>query len=201
MTKIAKLYLSAAAVVVIALSGILVRVTRPPAEKFRFAVESAALRPTEDLRSRRDLAAHKNDADPTSTVRAHIRIADLSGAKLSSFFEGLPTNAKIREGLLHGKPSRTACKQNAGVISRIMSALGLGNIVHAQNPCTDPGCNAGGTSGCWVIVQNVVCTECGSGMKTAWYADFLNNRGWRETGSAACGNAVCGCNVNECICL
>jgi hypothetical protein len=200
MTKITKRYLSAAVVVENALSvGIFVRVTRPP-EEFRRVAVSTARRPTEDLKesagSRRSQKLGRSDIGGASG----IRIADSSGIWLSSFFEGLPANAKIREDLLHGKPSRIACKQNSGLISRIMRDLGLGKIVHAQDPCTDPACNAGGMSGCWVAVQNVMCTECGSGTKTAWHADFLNNKGYKETG-VACGNAVCGCNVNECTCI
>jgi hypothetical protein len=140
------------------------------------------------------------EKDITRSIKLHSRqsrFVTSSGVLLTTFFAGLPPNEKIRESVLHPKrPEVPACQQSSGTVSRIMNALGLGQVVYAQPAC-DLSC-----LGCAEDVQSIVCTECGTGNFTKWYGGNFSQpaTGHQCNGQIACGtNETCGYNYRECI--
>ncbi len=124
-----------------------------------------------------------------------------SGASLPTLFADLASNARIREAFRHPVVRKAStCRQNPGLMERITQALGLGAVVYAQGYCTDPTCYEGSPlAPCALAVQNIDCSECGSGTTTNWYLDFLNVAGYKIIGYG-CGSTACDCSIEECMC-
>jgi hypothetical protein len=129
----------------------------------------------------------------------HARFVTSSGRPLITLFEDVPPNAKFREMAMHPRASRgAACKQNTGFLPRIMNALGLGTVVHAQ-----PTCNTSACRECFVDVDVITCSECGL---PGYYTDHWDedptapyNRGYLVNGQTnSCTYDGCFCPLDEC---
>ncbi len=135
---------------------------------------------------------------------SRYKVLNISGYSLANVFDGMPVDTRypsIKKRLAERASEVRQCDNQQSSIGRLITLLGLGDVVHAQSSCSWDCCPVNGT-----YPDNVDCSDpnCQAGRWTPSYSSAECGIGDQGVGPG-CGNgqscggycvaSYCGCDV------
>jgi hypothetical protein len=132
----------------------------------------------------------------------HVEYVTSLGGGLSHFYDGLAPNPSVIAHLRNNSVSlpRPACLSRPSAASRVMNALGIGEVVHAQNSC-----NTACVQACFYVLLPFGCSldgECGyvgENDSEAPYSD-INPQSYQANGPCCQSGMTANCDYEYCGC-